>query len=52
MDVWPSAATDAARARIAGALAEAGARVPDIDVEIVDAIERSALGKHRLVVQA
>jgi phenylacetate-coenzyme A ligase PaaK-like adenylate-forming protein len=40
------------RERLAAALADAGADVPSVGVEVVDALERSPMGKHRLVVQA
>jgi phenylacetate-CoA ligase len=38
------------RERLQAALAEAGALVETVDVEVVDALERSPMGKHRLVV--
>ena len=38
------------RARLCAALAQAGAAVDDVEVDVVEALERSPIGKHRLVV--
>jgi phenylacetate-coenzyme A ligase PaaK-like adenylate-forming protein len=42
--------TGEARTRLRAALTRAGAAIDDVDVEVVDACERSPMGKHRLVV--